>query len=95
MDKENKNYIYICALEGLESYHYEFICPKCKESYTLATGTGRYGNLGAFSCPNCNTNYHTTIDDHQNPQLYVHYKDEQLSGNRGPILVLKERDNKI
>lgn len=61
--------IYICTKE--KGYHYIFKCMRCCNEYELITGSGRYGNLGPFECPDCNEKYYTTIDDHQKPSLYV------------------------
>lgn len=61
--------IYICAVE--KGYHYNFKCMNCGSEYELVTGPGRYGNLGPFECPKCGEKYYATIDDHQNPSLYV------------------------
>ena len=61
--------ILICTNE--KGYHYIFECMKCCNNYELITGDGRYGNLGPFVCPACGEKYYATIDDHQNPSLYV------------------------
>lgn len=61
--------VFICIKE--EGNHYIFKYMKCKEECELITGDGRYGNLGPFECPNCFEKYYATIDDHQNPSLYV------------------------
>lgn len=61
--------IYIFAER--RGYHYNFTCMNCNREYELVTGDGRYGNLGPFECPNCHEKYYATIDDHQDPSLYV------------------------
>lgn len=61
--------IYVCTTG--KGYHYTFKCMKCDKEYELITGDGRYGNLGPFECPGCAEKYYATIDDHQNPSLYV------------------------
>ena len=69
--------IFICALE--KGFHYNFKCINCNQEYELITGGGRYGNLGPFECPRCNEKYYATIDDHQDPSLYVAKYGEHLS----------------
>lgn len=90
--------IYLAALPKHETYHYEFICPRCNAEILLATGAGRYGNLGEFSCPFCGAEYYATIDDHPRPKLYVNIKGHQpagyLDGNARPLITLDERDGK-
>ena len=49
------------------------------QKYELITGDGRYGNLGPFECPSCSEKYYATIDDHQEPSLYVAIYGEQPS----------------
>lgn len=61
--------IYICTTD--KGNHYNFTCMKCGKEYELITGDGRYGNLGPFECTACFEKYYATIDDHQNPSLYV------------------------
>lgn len=73
---EKKNKVFICAGDK-KGYHYFFVCPKCRTELELITGPGRYGNLGPFECPVCNAEYYATIDDHQNPCLYVANRGEQ------------------
>lgn len=60
-----------------KGYHYAFTCLNCSREYELVTGDGRYGNLGPFTCPNCQEKYYATIDDHQDPSLYVAMLGEQ------------------
>lgn len=60
-----------------KGYHYNFDCVNCKKEYELITGDGRYGNLGPFECPNCHKEYYATIDDHQDPSLYIAEAGEQ------------------
>lgn len=60
-----------------KGYHYDFNCMNCNGEYELITGDGRYGNLGPFKCPSCNKEYYVTIDDHQNPSLYISEIGEQ------------------
>lgn len=60
-----------------KGYHYNFTCESCKREYELITGDGRYGNLGSFECPNCHKEYYATIDDHQDPSLYIAEAGEQ------------------
>lgn len=67
--------IFICTIG--KGYHYMFECMSCCQKYELITGDGRYGNLGPFECPNCGEKYYATIDDHQNPSLYVAKEGEQ------------------
>ena len=69
--------IFICTLE--KGNHYIFYCMKCGKKYELITGDGRYGNLGPFECPSCSEKYYATIDDHQEPSLYVAIYGEQPS----------------
>ncbi|MBQ8823718.1 MAG: hypothetical protein IJZ64_00630 [Ruminococcus sp.] len=94
-----KNTIFIGTLKGHEKYHYKFIYPECNKSMTLATGIGRYGQLGSFSCIYCNSDYYATIYDHQNPNLYVYYPEEvpnsYLEGNSNGKIILTERNKKI
>ena len=73
----NIDKIYICTIN--EENHYIFKCMNCNKEYELITGNGRYGNLGEFDCPNCKEKYYATIDDHQNPSLYVTKYGEQPS----------------
>ncbi len=58
-------------------YHYSFTCSKCHRELEIITSAGRYGNLGPFDCPKCKTEYYATIDDHQNPCLYIARRGEQ------------------
>ena len=60
-----------------KGYHYNFDCANCKREYELITGAGRYGNLGLFECPACHKEYYATIDDHQDPSLYIAEVGEQ------------------
>lgn len=64
---------------GDKGYHFKFICNNSGKCFEVITGKRRYGNLGAFTCPNCETDYYATIDDHQNPHLYVAINGEQPS----------------
>ncbi len=68
--------IYLATLPKREVYHYEFTCPHCNTKILLATGVGRYGNLGGFGCTDCGTEYYATIDDHPRPKLSL-----TLTGN--------------
>lgn len=90
--------VYIAALPGHEAYRYKFVCPRCNAEYTLATGVGRYGNLGRFDCPECGAEYYATIDDHARPKLYVYPNGRQpsgyLAGNDSAMITLCERDGK-
>ncbi len=90
--------IYLAALPMHETYHYEFTCPRCSAEILLATGSGRYGNLGRFDCSVCGTEYYATIDDHARPKLYVYLNGQHPSGypegNRHPMITLDERDGK-
>lgn len=90
--------IYLATLPNHEAYNYEFTCPRCNSGILLATGTGRYGNLGRFNCPDCGAEYHATIDDHPRPKLYINPNGQQpasyLEGNKHPMITLDERDGK-
>ncbi len=69
------NKIFICTSE--KGNHYIFKCMDCCQNYDLIIGDGRYGNLGTFVCPGCGKKYYATIDDHENPSLYVAQYGEQ------------------
>lgn len=90
--------IYLATLPNHEAYNYEFTCPRCNAEILLATGAGRYGNLGHFDCPVCGAEYYATIDDHARPKLYVNTNGQQpasyLDGNARPMITLDERDGK-
>lgn len=61
----------ISIYTGAQGYHYKFTCGKCGKKYELIVGEGRYGNIGPFKCTKCKQEYYATIDDHQDPDLYV------------------------
>lgn len=90
--------IYLAALPNHEAYNYEFTCPHCNAEILLATGAGRYGNLGRFDCQICGAEYYATIDDHARPKLYVNPNGQQpasyLDGNTHPMITLDKRDGK-
>lgn len=69
MEEMKREKLFIWTKE--KGYHYNFTCMGCKRDYELITGAGRYGNIGPFECPNCHKEYYATIDDHQDPSLYV------------------------
>lgn len=91
-----ESYIYVGTLKGKEDYRYRFVCPKCDNTYILATGRGRFGNLGHFMCTDCKELYYATIDEHRFPQLYVAKGSRPGSGEKEgrPFAVLKEIDDK-
>ena len=90
--------IYLATLPNHETYNYEFTCPRCNSEILLATGVGRYGNLGHFDCPVCGAEYYATIDDHARPKLYINPNGQQpagyLDGNAHSMITLDERDGK-
>ena len=55
--------VYVGCIERAWSFQVQFACPKCRKKITLRTGSGRYGNLGAFDCPYCRHNLYATIED--------------------------------
>lgn len=63
--------VYIATLEGYEVHYYDFVCPECTGASILATGIGRYGNLGPFDCPHCDHSFYATNDDFARAWLYV------------------------
>lgn len=71
MKQEETKVVYIATLKGDEIFYYDFTCPECEKSAILATGIGRYGNLGVFNCPHCEQSFYATNDDFPRAWLYV------------------------